>query len=130
MELDREGVIYTFDTLNLLHEQYPKASLFYIIGADTLLDLKHWHRYEEVLQLCTFLVCPRPDEAAAQELMEERARLTALGGHFINILAKPMAVSSTALRAAIAAGDDTPLLPVPVLEYAQVCGLYGVSPAV
>ena len=38
-EIDREGVIYTVDTLSILHQDYPKAELFYLIGTDTLMEL-------------------------------------------------------------------------------------------
>ena len=58
-EIDRSGVIYTVDTLSILQDKYPRAELFYLIGADTLMELHNWRRYETVLTMCTFLVCPR-----------------------------------------------------------------------
>lgn len=125
IELDRGGVIYTIDTLSQLKGMYPDAELFYIIGADTLLDLKNWRRYTEVLQLCTFLVCPRPWDTTPAELAAEEARLTALGGRFMHI-GMPLAdVSSTEVRQALAKGEAPEGLPLPVTEYARLAGLYG-----
>ncbi len=124
-EIDRDGVIYTVDTLSILHEKYPKAELFYIIGADTLMELQKWRRYETVLTLCTFLICPRSWNYTPQQLNEERKRLTALGGKFEMLDMDVIDISSTQVRQAIRAGEGTPHLPVQVREYAQVAGLYG-----
>ena len=59
IELDRPGIIYTFDTLTEIRHQYPKSELFYIIGADTLMQLHSWYRFSDVLSMCTFLICYR-----------------------------------------------------------------------
>ena len=124
-EVDRSGVIYTVDTLSILHEKYPKAELFYIIGADTLMELQHWRRYETVLTLCTFLVCPRSWHYTPQQLDAERKRLTALGGRFILLDMDLVDISSTEARQAIREGTSMPHLPVQVRQYAQTAGLYG-----
>ncbi len=126
-EIDRTGVIYTVDTLSILHEKYPKADLYYIIGADTLMELHKWRRFETVLTLCTFLICPRSWHYTPQQLTEERKRLTALGGRFILLDMDVLDVSSTEVRQAIREGTSTPNLPVQVREYAQVAGLYGAA---
>ena len=124
-EIDRTGVIYTVDTLSILHDKYPKAEMYYIIGADTLMELHKWRRFETVLTLCTFLVCPRSWHYTPQQLTEERRRLTALGGRFILLDMEVLDVSSTEVRQAIRDGSSTPNLPVTVREYAQTAGLYG-----
>ena len=126
-EVDRTGVIYTVDTLSILHEKYPKADLFYIIGADTLMELHKWRMFEKVLTLCTFLVCPRSWNYTPKQLDEERKRLTALGGQFILLDMEVVDVSSTEVRKAIRDGESTPFLPVQVRQYAQTAGLYGAS---
>ncbi len=128
-EIDRTGVIYTVDTLSILREKYPQADLYYIIGADTLMELKNWRRYGEVLQKCTFLVCPRSSRYTPPELNAERKRLTALGGRFELLAMDPIDVSSTEVREAIRTGESTPLLPVQVRAYAQTAGLYGAENA-
>lgn len=124
-EIDRQGVIYTVDTLSILHEKYPKAELFYIIGADTLMELHKWRTVEKVLTLCTFLVCPRSWNHTPKQLDEERKRLTALGGQFILLDMEVVDVSSSEVRTAICRSESTPLLPVQVRQYAQTAGLYG-----
>ena len=128
MEVDRVGVIYTVDTLSELHGIYPDADLFYMIGSDTLMELKNWRRYEDVLKLCTFLVCPRTVKVDQAALDDECARLEALGGSFIHVDMEPVDVSSTELRQALASGEETELLPLVCREYARLAGLYGLEP--
>ena len=129
-EIDRSGVIYTVDTLSILHEKYPKAELFYIIGADTLMELKKWRRYETVLTLTTFLICPRSWHYTQAQLDEERRRLEGMGGRFATLEMDVVDVSSTEVRNAIRHGEATPLLPVQVRQYAMTAGLYGAVPCI
>ncbi len=124
-EIDRSGVIYTVDTLSILQEKYPRADWFYLIGADTLMELHNWRRYETVLSRCTFLVCPRSWTYTPQQLTEERKRLAALGGRFIFLDMDVIDVSSTEARQAIRNGENLPGLPIQVREYARTAGLYG-----
>lgn len=125
LELDRTGITYTFDTLTAIKAQYPKADLFYVIGADTLMQLHSWHRSDEVLSLCTFLVCPRADGSEPSEFSSELKRLKSRGGHFRIIPMKPISVSSTEIRSALSSGAIPDHLAYPVREYCRCKGLYG-----
>lgn len=127
VELDRDGVIYTVDTLSILRQDYPQAELYYIIGTDTLMELKNWRQYETVLRLCTFLICPRATRWTPAEIAAERARLTELGGTFQSVRMDVMDVSSTDIRASLEGCSPTPLLPLPVREYCLLAGLYGLA---
>ncbi|MFQ5522030.1 MAG: nicotinate-nucleotide adenylyltransferase [Acidimicrobiia bacterium] len=56
-EVAREGPTYTADTL----ASFPvDEDLFLILGADSVLGIETWHRYDEVLDRVTVLVAPRP----------------------------------------------------------------------
>lgn len=125
LELDRSGRIYTFDTLTALRREYPKADLSYIIGADTLTQLRSWYRSDEVIRLCTFLVCPRPDGSESADYASEAARLTSAGARFLPVRMRPVSVSSTDIRSALSAGQKPDGLPLPVFEYCRCKGLYG-----
>jgi len=129
-ELDRSGTIYTVDTLSILKEKYPNADLYYLIGADTLMELKRWREYSRVLHLTRFLVCPRSSRYTPDELEAERSRLTMLGGHIDWLDMEVLDVSSTGLREAIRLGQEAAHLPVQVQEYAETCGLYGADPRI
>lgn len=128
MELDRQGTTYTVDTLSELKQKYPKADFFYIIGADTLMELHNWRCFETVLKQCSFLVCPRAWHYTPEELNQERRRLEGLGGRFQTIDMELSPVSSSQVRDALAKGEQTPLLPEVVREYCGLKGLYGMRP--
>lgn len=127
LEMEREGVIYTLDTLRLLERQYPSAELYYIIGEDTLLDLPNWHKPDEVFALCRFLVSRRATQnAAAHPLCRE---LEARGARFTYLSLPPMDISSTAIREALDQNREPVGLLPQVLEYIRIMGLYGVPPS-
>ncbi len=125
MELDREGTTYTFDTLTALRGENPKAELYYIIGTDTLMELRNWHRWREVLGLCTFLVCPRRTDHAPAAVRAERALLEGLGAKIRPLTMEPVDVSSTELREALASDAPTGLINPAVRAYCHARGLYG-----
>ncbi len=125
MELERTGTTYTYDTLTALRAAYPKAELCYLIGTDTLMELHHWYRWQEVLKLCTFLVCPRTTQYSVEQLLEQRRMLISLGASFQDVEMPVVNVSSTELRQAIAEDTPTDLLSPVEREYIGLCGLYG-----
>ena len=127
LEMDRGFLVYTVDTLLILRQKYPTADLFYIIGADAMMKLHRWNRFEEVLPLCTFLVCPRLGAADPEAFAAERRRLSRLGARLIMVEMEPMPVSSTEVRAAFADELISSGLPVPVQEYCSCKGLYGLA---
>ena len=98
-----------------------------MIGADTLMELKHWRNYEKVLTLCTFLVCPRMGQRFSLEMENERKRLMEMGGSFTYIRVQPVDTASTQIRQTLALGKEPELLSPVVMEYIRVCGLYGVE---
>ena len=52
---------YTFDTLQKLRILLqPSDELFCLLGADSFLTLKRWHRCTELLLFCDFIVAGRP----------------------------------------------------------------------
>lgn len=123
-EIDREGVIYTVDTLTSLKAKMPDAQLFYLIGADTVHQLHTWRRVNEVIQLCAFLVMMRPgeDEAATLRAMEDwrekGAQMTLLEGRLED-------VSSSEIRALLEGEQSAAhLLPQAVLQYIREHQLY------
>ena len=125
IEIDRAGDIYTVDTLRALREQYPRAAFFYIIGADALMKLHNWHQFDEVLRLCSFLVCPRVASVEPVAFSEEKARLQAAGASITVVAAEPVTVSSTAIRNALSSGQSPLLFDQSVREYCSCKGLYG-----
>ena len=124
-EGDRQGVIYTVDTLTRLHEAMPDAALYYLIGADTLLQLHTWRQPERVIRLCTFLLAMRPGESG-QEVERQLAFWREKGADIVLLDAQQMDISSTELREKIRCGQSLEgLVPAAVEAYIREHGLYG-----
>ena len=60
MELDREAVSYTVDTLESIHQQQPDDELFLLIGADSLESFGQWKDVPRICELAIPLVAMRP----------------------------------------------------------------------
>ena len=124
-EIEREGVIYTVDTLTILREKMPDCRFHYLIGADTLRMLHTWRRPEDVIRLCAFLVVMRPGEDEAR--MHEIADIWRAKGADIAFLpCEMMDISSTQIRARLESGQPLGgLVPEQVEAYIRQNGLYG-----
>jgi nicotinate-nucleotide adenylyltransferase len=113
LELRREGVSYTVDTLRELHTLHPGEDLFLVLGWDAAKLLHTWHEPEEVRKLARVVVVTRPGSgspATTTEILCERPTPN---------------ISGSELRRAIARGDDvSDRLPEPVAAYIAQHGLY------
>lgn len=125
MELEREGVIYTVDTLGKLQKQMPDAELFYIIGEDTLLDLPNWRKPDKVFTMCRFVVCSR--KTMEIEHLPIVRQLKARGARFSFLSLPPKEVSATGIREAISRGEEPGEVRPQVMEYIRQMGLYGLK---
>ena len=60
IDIDREGLTYTIDTLRELHADRPGVELFFITGADALAQIFEWHASSELFELAHFVGVTRP----------------------------------------------------------------------
>ena len=60
MEVRREEISYTIDTLNRFTLIYPSSELFLIIGYDNLLELDAWKDSLKIIKSYNILVASRP----------------------------------------------------------------------
>ena len=114
-EIQRSGKTYTVDTLSEMRREFPEVEIFYIIGADTLSQLKTWKDFDRVAQMCTFAVFARPGAEGEAPANARVLRLRTPGPD----------ISSTAVRASASRREDLcALVPGPVARYIRENGLY------
>ncbi len=124
-EIDRDGVIYTVDTLAALKRKMPDCTLTYLIGADTLRALGTWRRVETVIERCKFLVMMREGETR-EEVIRLAGLWTQRGAQIDFLDARKMDISSTQIREQIQKGlPFERLVPRAVADYIHEHGLYG-----
>ncbi len=110
LELDREGPSYTVDTLRYFRSTYPKAELFFILGADQLAEFQDWKEPEEIVELASLVAIGR-DGVSPHQLLPggERPGGTKSALEGIEVISLPVTridVSSTDLRARVRAGHS------------------------
>ena len=124
-EIERDGVIYTVDTLAALKRKMPDCTLTYLIGADTLRALGTWRRVETVIERCKFLVMMREGETR-EEVIRLAGLWTQKGAQIDFLDARKMDISSTQIREQIQKGlPFERLVPQAVADYIHEHGLYG-----
>ncbi len=121
IDLDRGGPTYTVDTLKTVLDQAGSdAELFFITGADAILEILTWKDPHEALELATFVAVTRPGH--------DLGRLHSLGvADRVVVLEIPaLAISSTDIRRRAAEGRPIRyLVPGAVAAYITKRGLYG-----
>jgi nicotinate-nucleotide adenylyltransferase len=60
IEARRPGPHYSVDTLDAVHRERPGDDLFFLIGADSLVDLPTWRDPAGIARLATIVVVNRP----------------------------------------------------------------------
>ncbi len=127
IELDRPGPSYSADTMEWYRRQFgAEARLYFITGADAVLELMSWHEPERLLQVCELIAVMRPGydlgalgEALGPELLERVHSIEAPG----------VEVSSTELRRRAGSGQSLRYLAPPaVIKYIENRGLYRTEP--
>jgi len=143
VELRRDGVSYTVDTLTALAAGGDE--LFYIVGSETFLDLLTWREPRKVAALARLVIIPRTgsvfdtEGAAAQKVLHE----IGVEGGFVHagggappprgvliVHATSLPLSASDLRRRVREGRSlTYRVPPAVIEYVRAHGLYRVEPA-
>ena len=123
-EIDRPGVTYTVDTLRALRAHYPEnVQLYFITGADAIIDIVSWHDAEKIGGLATLIAATRP----GYDIEQAKARIASSGLNFdVRYIEIPaLAVSSTNIRDRVAAGKSVRYLTSEsVIGYIRKNGLY------
>ncbi len=121
LEFKREGNSYTVDTMAQIREEYKNDNLFFIMGADSFVDLPRWKEPERLFKEVSFIVSDRSgaflDETYQQKVKEIEEKFNPKV-QFVPFLTPD--VSSTELRS----GFEWEQLPQKVLDYIKRNRLY------
>jgi nicotinate-nucleotide adenylyltransferase len=126
IELERDGLSYTADTLRELHSLRPEDELVLILGGDQAVTLPSWHEPADVLSLATVAVAER-EEWRRSEVLDAVARV---GGEVTFFDMPRVDVSSSLVRRRIREGKPIRyLVPEKVARHIAEQSLYGASTA-
>ncbi|MBP7072091.1 MAG: nicotinate-nucleotide adenylyltransferase [Clostridia bacterium] len=126
LEVDKAGITYTFDTMEELRSIYGEApEIYFITGADAVLELLTWYKIGELLTLCKFIAVTRPG-FDIWKLEQKIAEISSkYDGEIICLEVPLLEISSTDIRERIKNGKPVKyLLPEEVEAYIHKNGLY------
>ncbi len=118
VEVERDGVSYTVETLRVLQDQHPDTDFALILGSDSLDHFADWHRPDEIAERVPFIVYKRPGaiESVADPRFVNDVRYAA---------APVMEISGTEVRVRRRAGRSIRyLVPEAVRAYIDTHDLY------
>ena len=99
IEIEREGVTYTIDTIKELKRIYGnEVQLYFITGADAVHKILSWKESAELLQICDFVAVTRPgyNKEELIDQIEELNKQYETNIHFLEVPA--LAISSSDIR--------------------------------
>ena len=119
VDVDREGPTYTVDTLRAVTAAHPDVDMYFITGADAILEILTWKDPDEALALATFVAVTRPTyDLSKLDTVRLRDRV-------VTLEIPALAISSTDIRRRVAEGRPIRyLVPAAVGSYIAEHGLY------
>ena len=122
LEVDRDGPTYTVETLRGMKDELgTETDLFFVTGADAVLEIFQWKDPDELFALAHFIAATRPGYDIAG--FSAHAPYKHPGITVMNVPA--LAISSTDIRARIAVSRPIRyLVPEGVKSYIEKAGLY------
>lgn len=109
----RHGLHYTYATLKAITRHHPRVEFVWLMGADNLANFHRWHHWRDIVNIAPVAIFDRAPfshtalrKKAATALHGSRLRDNAIAslpgkkGHWVYVLMRRHAASSTAIRAA------------------------------
>jgi len=123
VDIERPGPHYSADTLRLLRDEWPEATLFFIIGADALAEMLAWRQPQRIVELAELAVVQRPGLQPDLACLE--AALPGLRDRLHLVEMPLLDISSTDLRQRVREGRPIAyLVPIEVESYIAEHELY------
>ncbi|MEK7817539.1 MAG: nicotinate-nucleotide adenylyltransferase [Actinomycetota bacterium] len=122
-EIEKKQICYTVDTVRHFREKMPAVELFFITGADSVLEILEWKDPSELLEMATLIASTRSgypldklSKATGRFLKENRVAVMEVPA---------IGVSSSMIRERVACGRSIKyLVPEGVEQFINKEGLY------
>lgn len=129
VDIDRPGPSYTVDTIEQARQALgPDAELYFITGADAILEILTWKDPDRLLASCHVIAATRPGYDLGR-LENSIGDLFVRFRHRIHVLQVPaMSISSSDIRERVRTGHPIRyLVPEPVADYIYKHRLYATA---
>ncbi len=125
VDIDRAGPQYSVDTVQLLQREFSVGAgeTFFIIGADALAGIPHWHNPQTLVERCRLVAVHRPGVKPSIDAL--LAALPQLRSRLLWVEMPPVPISATEIRRRVARGEAiSRLVPAAVADYIARHRLY------
>lgn len=145
IELDAPEQPYAVETVERMSKALgPETELFFLMGADSWLEIRSWHQWQRLLSLCNFIVVTRPGYEiesgshidmpinvvnnfgrGCRQLINASSHNETPHAYLTDAVQSE--VSATRIRAAVQSHDTAALqtmVPIAVADYIEKYGLY------
>ncbi|HKN65451.1 MAG TPA: nicotinate-nucleotide adenylyltransferase [Gemmatimonadaceae bacterium] len=98
VEIERDGLSYTVDTLDTFAQRFPSAERFFVVGEDAMTAFGAWKAPEQIMRLARVAILRRPGAAAVE--------LSKAPDGTISLSTRLIEVSSTEIRERVRDGKS------------------------
>ena len=79
IELKREGPSYSYITVQQIHELYPDAKLYLLMGTDMFTSFLTWRNPEEIMKYAALAVMSRGEKGEKEAIEAQKQTIEAMG---------------------------------------------------
>lgn len=97
-EIEKKGLSFTYETLGYLKESFNEVELYFITGADCLVNLNSWKNISEIFKLSNLVVFNRPGFDKEDLLKRKREFEKEYNTHIFYLDLLNIEISSTFIR--------------------------------
>jgi len=119
LDIRRAGPTYSIDTVLEWQQAHPDDEIFWIVGADALVGISTWHRWQEFVKLARIVSVDRAFGTAEHTGLEE------VPFDYTTVHMPQVRISATQLRSRLAEGVNCQyLMPDAAIDFAITHRLY------
>lgn len=129
-EILADKVLTTYETLQILQNKYPHKEIYFLLGADNLLEFSTWDNSEDILKNFGLFVIKRDGFNIDSIIKEDNILLQNKSNIIIENIKTPLNVSSSNIRNYFSNSKKIDLnthLNIDVLNYINLNNLYSSS---
>lgn len=98
IEVKRDRVSYTVETITRLKEEYKEDELYFIMGGDSIFEIESWKDSKILMKICNFIVLDR-GYRTTDDIRKKMLELKKLYGMKVQDVRSPIIeISSTEIR--------------------------------
>lgn len=105
-EINKSSFSYTYETLKYFNSKEKNTEIYFITGADCLMELNLWKNVNEILQNCKFVVFNRPGYIYEDIMMQKKKVEEKYDSKIIFIDIPLLDISSTQIREKIKCHEE------------------------